>query len=117
MADDVPHSEGFPALPPVELAAEFAAEPEVEPQPLPLDVRPFDPAVYHPEPHIIPVAGGIHTFTDFDEDVPDDLLLRELMSHLSAIAVEVPSLLFCNITFDRLYFLRCFDLITSHALI
>ncbi|KAL7176593.1 hypothetical protein ACSBR2_030015 [Camellia fascicularis] len=88
MADDVPHDEGFPALPPVELAAYFATELEVEPQPLPLSVRPFDPARYHPKTHIIPVAGGIHTFTDFDEDVPDDLLLREPMSHLSAIAVE-----------------------------
>ncbi|KAL7236579.1 hypothetical protein ACSBR1_019801 [Camellia fascicularis] len=43
MADDVPHDEGFPALPSVELAADFAAELEVEPQPLPLSVRPFDP--------------------------------------------------------------------------
>ncbi|KAL7189845.1 hypothetical protein ACSBR1_039472 [Camellia fascicularis] len=88
MADDVPHDEGFPALPPVELAADFAAEPEVEPQPLPLSTRPFDPARYHPETHIIPVAGGIHTFTNFDEGAPDDLLLRESMSHLSTIAVE-----------------------------
>ncbi|CAL5430354.1 unnamed protein product [Camellia sinensis] len=88
MADDVPHDGGFPALPPVEFAADFAAEPGVEPEPLPLSVGPFDPARYHPKTHIILVAGGIHTFTDFDEDALDDLLLREPMSHLSAIAVE-----------------------------
>lgn len=116
MADDVPHDEGFLALAPVELAADFAAEPEVEPQPLPLSTRPFDPARCHLETHIIPVVGGIHTFTDFDEDVPNDLLLREPMSHLSAIAVEVRTLLFCSITFNHLHFLHCFNLIASHAL-
>ena len=125
MANDVPHDKGFPALPPVELAGDFAAEPEVEPEPLPLSVRPFDPARYHPKTHIIPVAGGIHTFTDFDEGAPADLLLREMMSHLSAIAVEVRSLLFCSITFNYLHFfalfrsdhITCLDLTVFHTLL
>ncbi|KAL7188847.1 hypothetical protein ACSBR1_038660 [Camellia fascicularis] len=88
MADDVPHDGALPELPPVEFEVDFAAESEAEPEPLPPSIHPFDRARYHSETHIVPVAGGIKTFTDFAEDVPDNLLLRELASHLSAVVVE-----------------------------
>ncbi|GMQ10598.1 hypothetical protein CsSME_00053543 [Camellia sinensis var. sinensis] len=48
MTDDVPHDGAFPALPLVEFEADFGAELEVEPEPLPPSIRPFDPARYQP---------------------------------------------------------------------
>ncbi|GMP36388.1 hypothetical protein CsSME_00008531 [Camellia sinensis var. sinensis] len=43
MADDIPHDRASPKM-------------EVDPkfEPLPLSVRPFDPATYHPEIHVLP---------------------------------------------------------------
>ncbi|GMP53431.1 hypothetical protein CsSME_00018883 [Camellia sinensis var. sinensis] len=78
MADDIPH-DGAPP----EMEFDFKAEPE----PLPLGVRPFDPARYHPRIHILLVR-SIRHFTDFSTDAPADLLLREPDFHLSVVAVE-----------------------------
>ncbi|CAL5348410.1 unnamed protein product [Camellia sinensis] len=78
MANDIPH-DGAPPK------AEFDSEAELEP--LPLEVRPFDPVGYRPWTHILP-AGGIRHFTDFATDVPEDRLLKEPDSHLLAVAVE-----------------------------
>ncbi|KAL7227324.1 hypothetical protein ACSBR1_022212 [Camellia fascicularis] len=88
MADDLPHDGVPPELPPVDFKEDFEAEPEAEPEPLPLSIRPLDPARYHPETHILPTVRGIKSFTNFAEDAPEDLLLREPVSHLSTIVVE-----------------------------
>ncbi|GMP81200.1 hypothetical protein CsSME_00035990 [Camellia sinensis var. sinensis] len=82
MEADIPH-DGAP------LEAEFEAEfdSKVEPEPLPLGVRPFDLARYHPRTHIL-LAGGIRHFIDFSTNTPADLLLREPDSHLLAVVVE-----------------------------
>ncbi|KAL7258257.1 hypothetical protein ACSBR1_004389 [Camellia fascicularis] len=71
----------------IEADLEAKFEPELEPEPLPVRVRPFDLERYHPHTHILP-AGGIRHFCDFILDVPKDLLLREPASHLSLIDVE-----------------------------
>ncbi|KAL7161748.1 hypothetical protein ACSBR2_042260 [Camellia fascicularis] len=44
MADKVSHDGTPPELPSVDFEVDIEAEPEVEPEPLPLSVRPFDPA-------------------------------------------------------------------------
>ncbi|XP_028108186.1 protein MAIN-LIKE 2-like [Camellia sinensis] len=67
------------------LEAEF--EPKLEPEPLPLRVRPFDSTRYHLHTHILPPE-QIRHFNDFAYGVPEDLLLREPASHLSSIAIE-----------------------------
>ncbi|KAL7224108.1 hypothetical protein ACSBR1_025546 [Camellia fascicularis] len=102
MVDEVPHNGAPPEVPLVvpsmpevkepiaDLEAEF--EPEVEPEPLPLKVRPFDPARYHPQTHILPTSGGIKYFIEFARSAPEDLLLRKPDSHLSAITVEYDKL-------------------------
>ncbi|KAL7259400.1 hypothetical protein ACSBR1_005324 [Camellia fascicularis] len=106
MADKIPHDRAPPEVSPVveikeptvaevgeavvgiedDLEAEFA--PEFEPEPLPLRVRPFDPATYHPCTNILP-PGSIRHFNDFTRGVPEDLLLRKPTSHLSSSATEV----------------------------
>ncbi|GMP95522.1 hypothetical protein CsSME_00044540 [Camellia sinensis var. sinensis] len=84
MADDFPHDEAPSELPPVDFEVDIEAEQES----LPLSIRPFDPARYHSQTHILLTTGGIRCFTDFIDDVPEDLLLREPESHLSTIAIE-----------------------------
>ncbi|THF97261.1 hypothetical protein TEA_008089 [Camellia sinensis var. sinensis] len=69
-----------------DLEAEFA--PEFEPEPLPLRVRPFDPATYHPRMHIL-LPGGIRHFNEFARGIPEDLLLRKPYSHISSSATEL----------------------------
>ncbi|KAL7212499.1 hypothetical protein ACSBR2_015233 [Camellia fascicularis] len=110
MANDIPRDEAPPEVPPslapptevkepiiaevggvakdieAELEAEFA--PELEPKLLPLGVRTFDPARYHPWTHILP-PGGIRRFTEFIHGMPEDLLLKEPASHLSSLTIEV----------------------------
>ncbi|GMP71095.1 hypothetical protein CsSME_00029643 [Camellia sinensis var. sinensis] len=109
MVDDMPHNGAPPKAPPVfppiteveepavaeaggaaedikaDLEAEFAQE--FEPEPLPLRVRPFDPATYHPCTHIL-LPRGIRRFNDFARGVPEDLLLRKPDSHISSSATE-----------------------------
>ncbi|KAL7193451.1 hypothetical protein ACSBR2_025127 [Camellia fascicularis] len=110
MADDIPHDGAPPEvpilLPAVEveksiadeagkaaedLAADFEAEAEAEakvfalgpePELLPLRVRPFDPAIYHPCMHTM-APGGMMRFNNFVDGVPEDILLREPNFHLS----------------------------------
>ncbi|GMQ06354.1 hypothetical protein CsSME_00050982 [Camellia sinensis var. sinensis] len=108
MADGSPHNGAPPEVPPVfppvpkvnehviaeategieaDLEVEFELEPEPEPESLPVRVWSFDSETYHPRTHILP-AGGIRHFSDFILGVSEDLLLWELTSHLSSIAVE-----------------------------
>jgi len=47
---------------------------EPEPEPLPLGIRPFDSAAYHPQTHVLP-PGGIRHFRAFARRAPEDLLL------------------------------------------
>ncbi|GMP48767.1 hypothetical protein CsSME_00016008 [Camellia sinensis var. sinensis] len=109
MADEIPHNgaplEVLPAFSPVpkveervvaeageaaqgieaDLEAKF--EPEFKPEPLPLRVQHFDPTRYHPCTHILP-PGGIRRFRNFARSVPEDLLMRDPVSHLSSNATE-----------------------------
>lgn len=105
MVDDSPHDRASPEIPSIFLPvakteepiagkaahgieAEF--EPELELEPLPLRVCPFDLARYHPRTHILP-AGGIRCFSDFVLGVPKDLLLRSrlLTFHPSPLRYEL----------------------------
>ncbi|KAL7215013.1 hypothetical protein ACSBR1_027235 [Camellia fascicularis] len=79
MVDDIPHDEGSPRR-----------EEEPEHVPLPPRVRPFDPATYHPEVHVLPLSTVCH-FIGFTWCAPADLLLREPVSHMSHDAPEVNS--------------------------
>ncbi|KAL7163584.1 hypothetical protein ACSBR2_039655 [Camellia fascicularis] len=76
MADDIPHDG---ALLGMEMDPEF--------EPLPLSIRPFDPATYHPEVHVLP-PDSICQFRGFARGAPEDLLLREPESYLSYDASE-----------------------------
>ncbi|KAL7258440.1 hypothetical protein ACSBR1_004547 [Camellia fascicularis] len=105
MVDDVPHDGAVPEvpmLPPApgveepmideangaveDIAADITANeiypPEPEPKFLPLRVRPFDPATYHPHTHAM-ALGNMLRFKDFTQGTPKDFLLRERASHLS----------------------------------
>ncbi|KAL7242723.1 hypothetical protein ACSBR1_015165 [Camellia fascicularis] len=66
------------------IAADFEAEfaPGLELEPLPLRIRPFDPATYHSHTHML-VLGGMMRFDDFAGGMPEDVLLRKPYSHLS----------------------------------
>ncbi|GMQ11050.1 hypothetical protein CsSME_00053818 [Camellia sinensis var. sinensis] len=90
MADDFSHDGAPPELPLVD----FKADIEAEPEPLLLSVWPFDPVRFHPQTHILPTTGGIRCFTDFADDAPENLLLREPESHLSVISIEGESCAF-----------------------
>ena len=61
---------------------------------LPPRVRPFFPDQYAPAVHRLPRAVFRH-FTDFNDRVPGDLLLREPEQHLSHDAREVFYFIFC----------------------
>lgn len=76
MADDIPHDGASP---------EMEVDPELKP--LPLSVRSFDLATYHPEIHVLPFD-SIRQFRGFARGAPEDLLLHEPESHLSYGASE-----------------------------
>lgn len=76
MANDIPHD-----------GASLEMEVDPEFKPLPLSDRPFDPAAYHPEIHVLS-PDIIRQFRGFARGVPEDLLLSEPESHLSHGASE-----------------------------
>lgn len=76
MENDIPHD-----------GASLEMEVDPEFKPLPLSDRPFDPAAYHPEIHVLS-PDIIHQFRGFARGVPEDLLLSEPESHLSHGASE-----------------------------
>ncbi|GMP33963.1 hypothetical protein CsSME_00007050 [Camellia sinensis var. sinensis] len=104
MADNVPHNGAPPKVPPLlsppveveepavievgeateGIVADFEAEFALglEPEPLPLRIRPFDPVTYHPYMHML-ATGGMMRFDDFTSGVPEDVLLRKPYFHLS----------------------------------
>ena len=63
-------------------------DPEVEL--LSLRVRPFDPTTYRLPIHVL-LPDGIRHFRSYARGAPQELLLRELESHLSYDAAEVHS--------------------------
>ncbi|KAF5934526.1 hypothetical protein HYC85_030697 [Camellia sinensis] len=79
MADDIPQGGAPPGM---EMDPEFKL--------LPLSVRPFDPATYQPEVHVLP-PDSIRQFRSFAQGAPLELLLREPELHLSYGAAEIQS--------------------------
>ncbi|KAL7249858.1 hypothetical protein ACSBR1_011940 [Camellia fascicularis] len=65
-------------------------EAELKPEILSLGVCPFDPATYRPRTHVLPPE-GIRHFREFARRALEDLLVRELDSHLSHGATEEDS--------------------------
>ena len=79
MADAIPH-DGAPSG--------MVMDPEFEP--LLLGIRPFDPASYDPDVHVLP-PDDICQFKRFARGAPEDVLLRKPELHLSYGAAEVCS--------------------------
>ena len=77
MTDDIPYDGAPPGM---EMDQKF--------EPLPLSIRPFDPATYPPKVHAQP-PNNIRHFRGFTRGAPEDLLLREPESHLSHGTSEV----------------------------
>lgn len=90
----------------IEANLETEFEPELEPEPLLVRVRPFDLEGYHPQKHNL-LDCGIRCFSDFILGVQEDLLLRESTSHLLSVAVEVYALFSSIPTCLYLHFLHC----------
>ncbi|KAL7175162.1 hypothetical protein ACSBR2_028881 [Camellia fascicularis] len=84
ITNDVPLDGASPEIPP-----QLSPEMEVEPEPvlLPPRVRSFDPTTYDPQTYVLPPESVWH-FRGFERSAPEDLLLRELASHLSCGATE-----------------------------
>lgn len=96
-----------------DIAADFKAgevfPPRLELELLPLRLRPFDSATYHPRIHAM-APGRILQFKDFVGGMLEDVLLRERTSHLSYDAVEVQTCshalyLFCHSITAFYYFI------------
>ena len=98
MAGHFPHGRGPPGA---------KGEPDI--MSFPPRVDQVDPERYHPREHVLP-QGTFYHFTDFDDRVPVDLLLREPEAHLSHQAREVRTSLLhslqCNLHFMHISYFR-----------
>ncbi|KAL7213255.1 hypothetical protein ACSBR2_015880 [Camellia fascicularis] len=94
MTDDILY-DGAPLEILSQLSPPAQMEAELEPEILPLGVRPFDPATYHPRTHVLPPGGGLSLLQGLRSHVSEDGYLK-LPTGVRYILDEAGLSLFCT---------------------